>query len=1587
MFSLRKSFFVLVCMMVSLVLNAGPITREQARQRAVSFLEKASGSRQLAPVVNRARLSPRRIAKKGSVETELYYVFNRGDNQGFVIATGDDKLRPVLGYTDEGEFDYNSLPDNMRSWLENYENELKYLSEHPECLAKAPRYAPIHKAVAPMVTTKWNQTWPYYNECPQYFTLGQSVTGCVATAMAQVLYYQRAKSVTETQADMPAYSTRTAHADYGKLAVDGIPAGSPIDWDNMLDSYTSSATAKQQLAVAQLMHYCGVAVQMDYSSSQSGAFSYMVANGMKQYFGYGSSVRYVYKDDVYTDDEWDALLYAELAEGRPFYLSGANSSGGHAFVCDGYDDQGCYHINWGWGGSSDGYYLITRLNPGSQGVGGSSGGYSDGAEAVIGCEPENYMERAVPFSNTTLKNLCVTNWDTNNDGVFSFGEAAAVTDIGSVFKGKTTITSFTELYNFTGLTWLSDEAFMGCTGLKEVKLPKSLKTIGKRTFKGCTKLKTLNLPDGLTGIGEEAFSGCKVLPNVTLPQGVSRIEDNTFNGCVAFTAVELSQNIQYIGSQAFQGCTKLASVRLSGVTPRNIALGESVFGGIDLSAVTLYTPQGNGAYLTTAGQWKDFGRIQEERTLAHGIYSPLAVNTKFYIYNVGMGRYLTRGEAYNTQAIVDDTDSPMRFELRRTSGMAANVYYLYSDDTGDSSKHILFRSSSDPKVGMGISACFVDGATSDASNGYWKMALVDGTDNVYTMQMPSTQAGYAATQFLGVQTSHKSNAATPTYGIYSDIVYSECPLNCQWMLVPYDEARTENYQAAMELKKLLDTGNSQGLAVAYEQEKYDNMETSTDDLLKCCRRMRAKLQFVDFTDQAVRSVAIANFDANNDGEISFAEAAAVSDIKTIFYGNSKIADLGDLSYFTGMEELAEMAFRSCTSLQNVTLPDPLRIISAQAFSGCTKLETVAVGSLVYYIADKAFYNDNAIREFRIYVTDPSTITVGSNVFSESALANAVLYVPYGSKALYENADVWKDFGTIVEMRAPAAVGYTTEPKADTDYYIYNLGLKRSITRGEAYGTQAVVGSKGMVYRLKRTSSMPAGTYYLYSEETGSSTDKVMKRVSTDKKVGDGVKACFVDGTVNSSTYWKLAPVEGKEGVFTLQVPETDASYTSGEYLGTNIGHISYYTSFTYGLYWDVSYESSPLNCQWAFISLDEVNAARAFYDKTEHLRELIGRARNKSFDVTAEQAVYDNFQSTEEEIDGAIGSLRGKLHYIDFADDNAASIAIGRWDDDYDGEISWEEAASVTSLGDTFRSATKMKSFDELRHFTSLTSIDDEAFRGCTSLVSIYIPQNVATIGQRAFYSCSGLKYIAVLSPDVVDASSSSLTMNKIRLFVPASQIEVYSADATWGSASITEFTGTPVVSGNEQERLYGRNNPTYAFTVTGAPVNGAPALSCEAVLRSPVGEYPIVLEAGTITTPGAVLQNGVLRINRTPLTLTAKSYKRNVGEENPVFEFTNSSLRNSEKINDILLQQPVLECDATPESPAGTYEIRISGAETQNYEITYVSGTLTVENPTGISDVGATADDGVFHDLQGRRVIRPVRGLYIVDGRKVMVK
>ena len=156
--------------------------------------------------------------------------------------------------------------------------------------------------------------------------------------------------------------------------------------------------------------------------------------------------------------------------------------------------------------------------------------------------------------------------------------------------------------------------------------------------------------------------------------------------------------------------------------------------------------------------------------------------------------------------------------------------------------------------------------------------------------------------------------------------------------------------------------------------------------------------------------------------------------------------------------------------------------------------------------------------------------------------------------------------------------------------------------------------------------------------------------------------------LSTKAYWKVVPVEGKENVYTLQVPSTDASYVEGEYLGTSTSHQTDVTYGTHGLYYDISYADNPAGCQWAFISLEEAKAAQDFFDLTETLRELLVRADAKPVEATAEHAVYDNFESTEEQIQEAILSLRKKLHYIDFTDNRARTLCVNTWDEDEDGE-------------------------------------------------------------------------------------------------------------------------------------------------------------------------------------------------------------------------------------------------------------------------------------------------------------------------------
>ena len=1561
----KKFMLTSACiMLLTSIANGKPITREQARQKALAFQILRGDTRQVKAVTSEKRLAPR---KGAATHQEPYFVFERGDDEGFLIVSGDDATIDVLGYCDKGTFDYEQLPPGLQDMLTDYASQIEAIQSGAPVL-KMPAN---HPKVEQLMTSTWSQGYPYNLKCP-LDNGNRSVTGCVATAIAQLLYYNRDKSVDETTATIPSFNTR------GKgIHVDAIPAGSPIDWANMKDSY-SSATDLQRQAVADLMLYCGAAVQMDYTSSSSGAYSSDAYKAFINYFGYGSSVRFVTYQDVTTDDGWDAVAYGEISAGRPFYVSGSNGSGGHAFVCDGYESQR-YHINWGWGGKSDGYYYFSNLTPGDgQGTGGSDSGYNGGKQIVIGLEPENYENKVMRFADTTVSEICLNNFDADDNGLLTYGEIAAVTALGSVFK-DTNIKTFNELYYFTGITDLSDDAFNGCESLNTLRLPKKLKSLGARAFKGCVSLRQINLPTGINHIGEEAFCGCNIMNAIELTSQMTAIEKATFKGCNQLTTIDLPISISSIGNEAFADCRNLREFYVHTYSPSEISMGSGIFDNIDLTGATLHVMQGTKTYFETTDQWKTFGNISQTRDISGGHFTNIEAGKSYYIYNVGTGRYLTNGEAYGTQAVVGT--SPMLFKAVRTNAMANGLYYFTNESGG-----YLFRTTEDTNVGTGVKAVFVDGTELKATTCYWNVQAVK--DNVYTIQLPSNFSGYTAGEYLGIQSDHTSNAASPSYGAYYDIEYANNQKGCQWQFVAYDKDFTENYLQAEVLGNLVSMAKKERKNCDQEQAIYLNLESTTEEIINAQNSLRSKLSLIIFTDSEARKACLSLYDTDTNGELSYEEASDVKDLGYEFYFNNNTAmkSFNELRYFKNAYRIPSWAFINCTNLESVILPDGIEIIEEKAFQNCKRLGAINLPSHVSTIGDYAFDGCTALKEVTIEAEDPQSVSIGTGAFNNVPISMCTLYVPFGTKALYEKANIWKNFGHIIEVR-----GSHTQPKfspitADKTGYLYNIGTRKYVTMGEAYGTQSVVALSGRVYKLKRT--LLSGKECYYFLDAKANDERVIFRTNTDKKVGEGVAACFGDGSLSTKAYWTLTPYDAGENIFTLQVPESDTLYAEGEYLGTDKNHATNYTySGTSGIYWDISGITD--NALWAFVSEEDMAQANKYDNVVAQLKEMLATAREKMFNVDDEQAVYDNAESTYVDLLAALKSVREKLRIITFSDETAETICLKNWDADADGNLTFDEAAAVTNLGETFRGASTMKYFEELKYFTGLTAISDNAFRSSSQLVTLFIPKNVKTIGAYAFTACSLLRNLVILNDSEMIPFGSCSLSNKATVFLPQQMLATYQTDEKWSTnvKRLTEYTGKPIVTA-EATRIYGRTTGTITTVVLGAPVEGDPTTECDLlkVGTTPVGTYPIIVNQGTIITPGVNLQEGVLTITPAPLTITAKSYTRNVGEQNPEFELTYNRFRNKET-DTVFTVRPVITCDATISSPAGEYEIRVSGAEAHNYDITYVNGTLTIIAPTGITEHHQESSNKKMFDLQGRRVNKATRGIYIINRKKVVVK
>ena len=397
---MKKTLFLAALLLAAVQALAGNVDIKTAQSKASDFLSRKAVNGRLmssTPVVKWVH------EEKNSDNAAMtaYYVVNT--DKGFVVVAGDDRAKDILAYGETLK-DMNNLPENMKFWLGCYREQMEYLQAHPGMVVEKPSLNGNRgESVEPMLEAKWDQGYPYYNQCPMDGDR-RGLTGCATTSLAQIFY--KWQYPTQPTPEVPGYTTRTRH-----FVLPPLPSIT-FDWANMLPVYNFSANDVQRNAVAWLMRYIGQAEEMDYTNEGSEAWEDDILRAC-HLFGYVDA-RVEYKatlnfdtngeNMLINDADWSVMLQEELAAGRPVvycaysYSSAYNSFYGHAFNVDGYDaTSGLYSINWGWSGTGNGYFALRAFN--NQGY-----SYSLGELMVLGIEPPAPIEAYDPVMQPANEN-------------------------------------------------------------------------------------------------------------------------------------------------------------------------------------------------------------------------------------------------------------------------------------------------------------------------------------------------------------------------------------------------------------------------------------------------------------------------------------------------------------------------------------------------------------------------------------------------------------------------------------------------------------------------------------------------------------------------------------------------------------------------------------------------------------------------------------------------------------------------------------------------------------------------------------------------------------------------------------------------------------------------------------------------------------------------------------------------------------------------------------------------------------------------------------------------------------------------------
>ena len=1032
----------------------------------------------------------------------------------------------------------------------------------------------------------------------------------------------------------------------------------------------------------------------------------------------------------------------------------------------------------------------------------------------------------ITFTDTNVKQICVQNWDTNNDGELSYAEAAAVTSLGTVFKNNSTITSFNELQYFTGLTSIDNEAFSGCWYLTAITLPPNIEIIGDFSFSVCSSLTSIIIPNSVTTIDASAFRAC-AFTSITIPSSVTSIGENPFSLCGALASITVEEGnntynspvgsnaiivtntnklivgckntvipegVTAIGAAAFMGYSGLTSINIPNSVTSIGAMAFSTCSG--LTAITIpasVTYISSNAFYLCTNLTEMTVLASTPPTLGNWVFPTEIADIPVYVPACSIAAYRNYdnyspwGGFTNFRSLQENYPWTEDFEGYEGNDLTygctlSNVMpscWSYLNGTNNPSFTLYPTIITSAQLAHSGANCL------EFSDRY----VANYTQSEQIAILPSMQNVNHLTLNLWAR-----NHTTDRTG-YFEVGVMTNPTNAS-TFTKVGDATPQQQSGYSEYTFSFANYTGNGTYIAIRMPSAD-AQTGRCVLIDDVTIGSANIVFAD---PNVKQICVQHWDTNGDGELSYAEAAAVTSLGTVFKNNTTITSFNELQYFTELETIEEEAFKGCEQLASITLPQNLSNIGSYAFRECTSLTSVVIPATVTSIGTNPFAWCEALASItmgdganNIYYCEGNTITNIQNHTLVTGCKNTV--IPDNVTAIGDIAFLGctgltaidipssvTSFGQsafcycegLTSFTIPASVTYightafgqctglteltvlaTTPPTLNTDAFVEvptnipvyvpceSLVAYQTYDNGEPWGGFTnIIGAVTIGTGTRQLSSLPLMMEWNYS---------MTQQIFTAAEIGQaGVIQSIAFDYVYTQPFSlsdvKVYMKNVSKSIFDnnydmVAVNESDKVF-QGSFAATGAGWVTLTlnTPFFYDgtsnllvCFYDCTdgYLGNSFRFNCTLISTNSV------------LRYYTDDPNEWYFDIQELKMNYSGYSAKDNDRNNIQLTFNNNAN-ISFADATVKQICVQHWDSNHDGELSYAEAAAVTSLGEVFKQNTTITSFNELQYFTELETIEEEAFKGCEQLASITLPQNLSNIGSYAFRECTSLTSVVI---------------------------------------------------------------------------------------------------------------------------------------------------------------------------------------------------------------------------------------------------